>query len=77
MRLYISGLDFRVDEKRVETLFAAYHITPLSFVIARNSERQSLGYGFMNVADFDVDPAIKLTGKMIEAKKISVAKARK
>ncbi|MCL2511152.1 MAG: RNA-binding protein [Bacteroidales bacterium] len=77
MNIYISNLNFSVNDGGLQALFAAYGEVTSAKVIMDKFTGRSKGFGFVEMPDADAENAIKeLNQTEHEGKVINVAEAR-
>ena len=77
-RLFVGGLPYSVNDKKMEEIFSAIGIVSSATVINDRETGQSKGFGFVEFEkDADADEAIaKLNDTEIDGRKIVVNVAR-
>ncbi|OGC60010.1 RNA-binding protein [candidate division WWE3 bacterium RIFCSPLOWO2_01_FULL_53_14] len=77
-RLFVGGLPYSVNDKKLEEIFSAIGIVSSATVINDRETGQSKGFGFVEFEkDADADEAIaKLNDTEIDGRKIVVNVAR-
>jgi RNA recognition motif-containing protein len=78
MNIYVGNLDFKVDEKDLEGVFAEYGTVSSTKVLMDKFTGRSKGFGFVEMEDQDeATKAIQeLDGATFENRKITVNEAK-
>jgi cold-inducible RNA-binding protein len=74
-RLYVGNLAFTTSVQDLESLFAPYGASGVS--VATESDGRSRGFGFVDVSEEQMQPAISATnGKDLGGRSLNVSEAR-
>ena len=77
MNIYISNLNFKVDDQGLHELFAAHGEVTSAKVIMDKFTGRSKGFGFVEMPDADAENAIKELNQFEhEGKVLNVSEAR-
>ena len=78
MNIYVGNLDFKVNEKDLEDLFADYGIVSSAKIIMDKYNGRSKGFGFVEMENQDeAKKAIEeLNGATVENRQITVNEAK-
>ena len=78
MNMYVSNLGFHVTDEDLRKLFADFGVVDSAKVIMDRMTNQSRGFGFVEMQnDTEAEAAmLKLAGKEVEGRSISVSKAK-
>lgn len=78
MNIYVGNLDFKVEEKDLDKLFATYGTVSSVKVITDKYNGRSKGFGFVTMDDdAEAQAAInKLNGEMLKTRAITVNEAQ-
>jgi len=76
--MYVSNLGFHVTDEDLRKLFADFGVVDSAKVIMDRMTNQSRGFGFVEMQnDTEAEAAmLKLAGKEVEGRSISVSKAK-
>jgi RNA recognition motif-containing protein len=78
MNIYVGNLDYRVDEKDLEDVFAEYGTVSSAKVIMDKYNGRSKGFGFVEMDNQDeANKAVsELDGATLEDRKLTVNEAK-
>jgi RNA recognition motif-containing protein len=77
-KLYVGNLGYRIGNRELEQLFAAYGTVRSADVITDRATKQSKGFGFVEMGtEQEAQAAIAgLNGKQVEGRTLTVNEAR-
>lgn len=77
-KLFVGGLPYSVDNKKLEEMFANFGQVISANVITDKFTNQSKGFGFVEMSDYnDAQKAIKsLDGSTLEGRRLGVSIAK-
>lgn len=78
MNLYVSNLDYGIQDDALKNMFAAFGTVTSAKVILDRATGKSRGFGFVEMPDKNeaVKAISSLNGSMSEGKQIKVSEAR-
>lgn len=75
-KLFIGSLSFKTGKPSLTTAFTDLGVKVITAKVVRNNTGRSMGYGFVEIADEDVDTAVsKLHHTELDGRQINVEKA--
>ena len=77
MKIYVSNLDFSVDNAALKSLFAEFGDVTSANVITDQNSGRSRGFGFVEISDKEAaDSAIKgINGRVLNGRALSATEA--